>query len=162
MNDENTTWIEGDIDDVIIKPINKHDDDRGWLAEVFRSDEIASDLMPVMSYLSVTKPQASRGPHAHHEQTDIFAFMGPGDFELKLWDNRSESPSFGKLQTLHVGEKNPTVVTVPPGVVHGYKNISDIDAWVTNCPNRLFAGEGRKEPVDEIRHENEQNSPFTI
>lgn len=162
MSDKETKWESGEIAGVTIKTINKHTDNRGWLAEVYRSDEIDPSVMPAMSYLSVTKPGASRGPHAHSDQTDIFAFMGPGDFELRLWDNRNDSPSYGKFQLLTVGEKNPSVVTVPPGIVHGYKNISDIDAWVMNCPNRLFAGEGRKDPIDEIRHENDKNSPFTI
>ena len=39
---------------------------------------------------------------------------------------------------------------------------SSIDAVVLNFPNRLFAGRGKKQPVDEIRHENTVNTPFVI
>jgi dTDP-4-dehydrorhamnose 3,5-epimerase len=53
-------------------------------------------------------------------------------------------------------------VIVPPGVVHGYKNIGDKPGWVFNAPNRLYAGRGKQEPVDEIRHEDEDGSPFRI
>jgi len=53
-------------------------------------------------------------------------------------------------------------MVVPPDVVHGYKNISDVDGLVVNCPDRLFAGWNRSEPVDEIRHEEDGNSPFLI
>jgi len=33
---------------------------------------------------------------------------------------------------------------------------------VINCPNRLYAGEGRREPVDEIRHEDDANTIFRM
>jgi len=33
---------------------------------------------------------------------------------------------------------------------------------VINCPNRLYAGAGRKEEVDEIRHENSDESIFIL
>jgi dTDP-4-dehydrorhamnose 3,5-epimerase len=54
------------------------------------------------------------------------------------------------------------VVTVPPGVVHGYTNVSDEDAWVVNFPNRLYAGAGKREPVDEIRHEEASGHRFPM
>jgi dTDP-4-dehydrorhamnose 3,5-epimerase len=60
------------------------------------------------------------------------------------------------------GEQKPQAVIVPPGVVHAYKNIGSIPGWVINLPNRLYAGKGRKETVDEIRHEGEANSPYQM
>lgn len=137
-------------------------DERGWLSEVFRADEGPEDEVPVMSYLSVTNPGVARGPHEHVDQTDRFGFFGPGDFELRLWDNRPGSPTHGRALRLEVGAANPTLVVVPPGVVHGYRNISDIPAWVINFPNRLFMGAGRREPIDEIRHEEDPEAPFSM
>lgn len=34
--------------------------------------------------------------------------------------------------------------------------------YVFNGPNRLYAGEGKKEPVDEIRHEVAPGSPLRL
>jgi len=51
---------------------------------------------------------------------------------------------------------------VPPGVVHAYKNVSRVAGLVFNCPNRLYAGRHREEPVDEIRHEDRRDSPFRL
>jgi dTDP-4-dehydrorhamnose 3,5-epimerase len=48
-------------------------------------------------------------------------------------------------------------VWIPPGVVHAYRNVGTVPGLVFNAPNRLYAGHGKKEPVDEIRHE--QASP---
>ena len=60
------------IKDVIIKKIAKNSDSRGWLAEIYRSDEI--DFKPSMSYVSVTKSGIVRGPHEHKHQADCFVF----------------------------------------------------------------------------------------
>ncbi|MBC7336651.1 MAG: hypothetical protein H5U01_10320 [Clostridia bacterium] len=65
-------------------------------------------------------------------------------------------------QKLIVGESNAVCVTIPPGVVHAYKNISDKPGLVFNAPNRLYGGWGKKEKVDEIRYEDLPDSPFAI
>ncbi len=148
------------IKDVIIKNLKKFEDERGWLAEVYRNDEM--DYQPVMSYVSVTNPGVSRGPHEHKEQADFFVFVGPGDFALYLWDNRKSSETYGQNRIIEVGEKNPVAVLVPPGVVHGYKCISEKPAYSINLPDKLYAGKFKKSEVDEIRWEHDQNSPFKI
>jgi dTDP-4-dehydrorhamnose 3,5-epimerase len=51
---------------------------------------------------------------------------------------------------------------VPPGVVHGYRNVSDRSGWVFNAPNRLYAGPGKRDAVDEIRHEDCEHSPYRL
>jgi dTDP-4-dehydrorhamnose 3,5-epimerase len=53
-------------------------------------------------------------------------------------------------------------VIVPPGVVHAYRNVGTIAGWVFNAPNRLYAGPGKREPVDEIRHENQAESLYRL
>ncbi len=156
-------WFEGSIHDVILKKLVKHLDERGYLFETFRSDELPADLKPTMNYVSVTEPGIARGPHEHHEQTDIFAFAGPGNFKLKLWDNRSSSPTYRNWMELYAGQDKPMLVVIPPGIVHGYKNISSLErGMVLNFPDKLFMGPGKKELVDEIRHESDQNSPFSM
>ncbi|MDR2115728.1 MAG: dTDP-4-dehydrorhamnose 3,5-epimerase family protein [Planctomycetaceae bacterium] len=157
-----TVWNEGIIHDVEIRPLNKRADSRGWLSELFRRDELSSELFPAMCYVSETLPGITRGPHEHTNQTDFFAFFGPGDLKLYLWDNRSDSPTYYYKMILPVGVSNPAAVIVPPGVVHAYRCVSDVPALVLNAPNQLYAGNGKKEKVDEIRHENISNSPFAL
>ncbi|MDR0610876.1 MAG: dTDP-4-dehydrorhamnose 3,5-epimerase family protein [Planctomycetaceae bacterium] len=155
-------WREGIISDVEIRLLNKRTDSRGWLSELFRSDELKPELLPAMCYVSETLPGVTRGPHEHVDQTDFFAFFGPGDLKLHLWDYRPDSPTYCYKMIVLVGASNPTVVIVPPGVVHAYRCVSDIPALVLNAPNRLYAGKGKKENVDEIRHENITDSPFVL
>jgi len=153
---------DGTIDGVLIKPITKHHDERGWLAELFRQDEIDKSIYPVMAYLSVTYPGVTRGPHAHESQTDYFVFLGPSDFLVVMWDNRKDSPTFGCKMSIVAGESNPAAVAIPPGIAHGYKNIGTIPGVVINLPNRLYGGKGKREKVDEIRYEDDPDTPFKI
>ena len=148
------------IKGVIVKALNKYRDDRGWLAEIFRRDEFSFD--PAMAYVSETMPGVARGPHEHVHQSDCFVFLGPGSFRLYLWDRRSDSETNGESVELEVGADNPTLVIVPPGVVHGYKCVSDVPALSINLPDKLYKGEGKKEEIDEIRWEQDPASPYKI
>lgn len=148
------------INGVTIKELKKFEDSRGWLTEIYREDEI--NHKPAMSYVSMTKPGIVRGPHEHLAQTDLFVFLGPGNFRLYLWDNRKKSATFGEKIEVGGGEGKPLMVIVPPGVVHGYKCISEAQGWVINLPNALYAGKDRREKVDEVRWEKDPHNPFKI
>ncbi len=157
------SWQQGRIEGVFTKGLKKHLDRRGFLCETFRIDEFPEGIQPVMSYISCTEPGVTRGPHEHHEQTDIFAFPGPGNFCLRLWDNRQNSKTYGEYMEIFAGKDNPLVLVIPPGVVHAYKNISSSErGTVINYPDRLYKGWEKKEPVDEIRHEDDPSTPFKM
>ena len=152
----------GKIEGVIIKNLIKHVDDRGWLAETYRNDELDEQHFPAMAYISMTNRDVARGPHEHADQADNFSFIGPSNFKIYMWDNRKNSPTYMTKQVVFAGEDSPKSLIIPPGVVHAYKNVGEKQGAVLNFPNRLFAGRGRTEPVDEIRHESDQNSPFIL
>jgi len=149
-----------EIKGVIIRKLKLYDDTRGWLAEIYRNDE--QNLNVAMSYVSHTDFNQIRGPHEHKYQTDFFVFFVYGDFELYLWDNRKDSETYGEEIKLIVGQSNKVSVIVPPGVIHGYKSISKEGSMSINLPDKLYAGKGKKEEVDEIRYENDKNSKFKI
>ncbi|HRY52393.1 MAG TPA: dTDP-4-dehydrorhamnose 3,5-epimerase family protein [Candidatus Portnoybacteria bacterium] len=148
------------IEGVIIKKLKKNEDNRGWLAEIWRDDEI--NFKSQMGYVSLTKPGIIRGPHEHQKQSDCFIFLGPGNFTLHLWDRRPGSATEGEYFKESFGEDNPALVIVPPGVVHGYKNDFDKDAWCINLPDRLYKGKDKQEEIDEIRWEEKTDSPYKI
>jgi dTDP-4-dehydrorhamnose 3,5-epimerase len=145
---------KGQIEGVVVTPLTRYVDERGYLMETFRADTLPEGIRPAMSYVSVTEPGVERGPHEHVGQTDVFAFPGPGTFMIVLWDARPASPTLGARMRLFGGPESPLAVVVPPGVVHAYRNISRTERGVVlNYPDVLYGGWGRKEPVDEIRHE---------
>lgn len=150
------------IADVKWIPLKLYNDTRGWLAELFRNDLIDPNFHPQMAYVSMTKPDVVRGPHEHVDQADYFCFIGPSTFRVYLWDARKSSPTFGAKQEREVGENEPYALIVPAGVVHAYKNVGGKDGWVFNGANRLYAGWLKQDPVDEIRHEKDPNSPYRV
>lgn len=149
------------IEGVEIVPLQKQVDERGFLVETFRVDTLPEGLQPVMAYISYTEPEMGRGPHEHREQTDIFSIIGPGSFKIYLWDNRKHSRSYGNHIILFGGLDRPITLIIPPGVVHGYKNVSKTErrmVMVINHPDKLFAGWSKQEPVDEILHEDSEDT----
>ena len=155
-------FMRGAIRDVMVRDLRKFVDERGWLAELFRHDELDEEFHPVMSYISSTMPGVTRGPHEHVDQADLFCFIGPSNFKLRLWDNRPGSETFNYVMTLYVGADNPKMVIVPVGIVHAYRNVGTTSGIVINCPNRLYMGEGKREPIDEIRHEDDPATVFRM
>jgi dTDP-4-dehydrorhamnose 3,5-epimerase len=159
---EKQRFVTGQIEDVVVRELRKFTDKRGWLTELFRQDELEGEFFPVMAYISSTMPGTTRGPHEHVDQADLFCFMGPSNFKLRLWDNRPDSSTLGNMMTLIVGADDPKAVLVPKGVVHAYRNVGGVEGVVINCPNRLYMGSGRSESVDEIRHEDDPDTIFTM
>ena len=161
-------WKETEIEGVVIRTLVPNDDDRGSLTELFRRDELQQKLRkgfsPAMGYMSVTNPGVMRGPHEHRRQTDVFVFLGR--FELYLWKHHRKSVDPVIDLTTHIRYKVSTIpevpcrVIVPPGVVHGYENVGSEPGTVFNFPDQLYAGWGRGETVDEIRHENDPETKY--
>ena len=146
-------WTYAPIHDVTIKPTQINADHRGWLTELFRSDD-TQPIHPAMCYLSVTKPGVARGPHEHYFQTDHFFFIS-GTWIVKLWDARPSTPFHLHIFTI----KQPTLVTVPPGIIHAYANAGFKNSSVLNLPNQLYRGQNKSQPVDEVRHEDNPDYP---
>ncbi len=142
--------VDSKIPGVIARKLSRFTDPRGWLVELYREDELPEGFKPAMGYLSLTHTGVARGPHEHREQSDGFVFLF-GKFEITLWENRAGLHAIKEV--IVAGETNPLFLVVPPGVVHGYRNVGATDALVLNFPDRLYAGSGKQDPVDEIRHE---------
>ena len=156
------TFQNGHIDGVVVRDLVRYSDKRGWLTELYRSDEVEAPSLPAMAYVSATDPGAVRGPHEHRHQADYFCFLGPSMFRIYLWDNRSGSATYGKKMVLEAGQDRAIVLIIPAGVVHAYRNIGTVPGWSINLPNRLYGGVGRKEEVDEVRHENDPSTQFKL
>src|SRR4051812_26256684 len=105
-------FIDGEIDGVALRPLRFYHDARGWLVELFRQDELKQEWWPVMTYASQTLPGVTRGPHEHIDQTDGFAFLGPSDFKLFLWDTRAGSPTRGRRMVVVGGVSNPMAIWI--------------------------------------------------
>ena len=137
-------------------------DARGTLHELFRADEIPARFQPMMACSSWSHPGVARGPHEHVGQDDYFTFAGPSEFLVALWDARPGAAGAERGWLIHAGQTHPTRIYVPRGVVHGYRNIGAVSGLVVTVTNLLYRGCNRKDPVDEIRHELDPQSPYRL
>ncbi len=49
-------FTQGEIEGVVIKKLTRFSDERGYLVETFRIDNLPSKLKPVMSYILIPIP----------------------------------------------------------------------------------------------------------
>ncbi len=124
------------IHGVNVKPLKIIADERGYLMEMLRSDDPFFQRFG-QSYVSVAYPGVVKGWHFHKVQTDHFVIV-KGMMKVVLYDQREDSPTKGLINEFFMGEKNPILVTIPPGVVHGMKGIGTEPAMLVNVPTELY------------------------
>ena len=107
------------IQDVVIKKLITHSDDRGYFREVVREDE---PLLRHFGQSSITKtyPGVIKAFHWHHNQDDVW-YVVDGMARVVLYDRRPGSPTAGLTQVIYAGEDNPVVILIPCGIAHGYQ-----------------------------------------
>lgn len=124
------------IEDVKVKKLKVIPDERGRLMEMLRCDD---DLFNKFGqvYLSTTYPGVVKGWHYHKLQADNIVCV-KGMLKLVLYDGRESSATKGEVNEYFLGENNPLLVQVPKGVYHGWKCISENEAFVINCPTEPY------------------------
>lgn len=124
------------IDGVSVKRLRVIPDERGFLMEMLRSDD---DMFTEFGqvYLSVAYPGIVKGWHYHKLQTDYFTVV-KGMLKVVLYDRREGSPTHGEINEFFIGEKNPILISIPPGVVHGVKATGSEAGYLVNCPNKTY------------------------
>lgn len=127
----------GAIAGIIIKKLEPFSDERGMLMEILRADD---DLMLEkfgQVYLTTAYPNVVKAWHWHEKQDDNFCVI-KGMAKVALYDRRPDSPTFGNLMELFIGEKYPCVVHIPIGVAHGYKAIGDKPCYLINTITQMY------------------------
>jgi dTDP-4-dehydrorhamnose 3,5-epimerase len=137
------------------KPLRAIPDERGWLMEILRCDEI--ELLPRFGqvYVSATYPGVVKAWHCHRKQVDNFACIS-GMVKLVLVDTREDSSTRGVINEFFIGTLNPMLVQVPKLVYHGWKCISAEPSLVLNVPSEPYDHES----PDEIRLEPHGTLPY--
>lgn len=124
------------IDGVKTKQLRVIPDERGYLMEMLRCDD-EMFLKFGQVYLTVVYPGVVKGWHYHKVQDDIFIVI-KGMIKLVLYDQRIDSITFGLINEFFIGEHNPTLVTIPAGVVHGFKGNGVEPGYLINLPTEPY------------------------
>lgn len=129
---------------VRVEPLKVFADDRGFFTELARlgAPGLAKDMLPageskIQISATLTYPGTIKAIHYHFEQTDLWAPL-EGMFQVFLYDMRHDSPSFGRINTLYVGQYRPWTILIPPGVGHGYKVLGTQPAVLVYLTNRYY------------------------
>ena len=124
------------IQGVEIKKLKVIPDERGRLMEILRSDEKMFKKFGQV-YLSTVYPGAVKAWHYHKLQDDYVCCVR-GMIKMVLYDARPHSPSRKEIREFFLGEMNPLLVKIPKNVYHGWKGISESEAYVINVPTALY------------------------
>ena len=126
----------GKIDGVAIKQLRVIPDERGRLMEMLRSDDEVFERFG-QSYVTTTYPGVVKAWHMHRKQDDNVVCVR-GMIKLALYDGREGSATGGEVMEIFLGEHRPLLAHIPREVYHGWKCVSEYEAYVVNMPTELY------------------------
>ncbi|MDP9342751.1 MAG: dTDP-4-dehydrorhamnose 3,5-epimerase family protein [Actinomycetota bacterium] len=118
----------GAIDGVrLLRPV-RHQDDRGFVLEVFRESDLDSGF--VQANHSHSRSGVLRGLHYHRRQSDAW-YVVSGRAQVALVDLRE--PDRPVTATVELSGDDPATLLIPPGVAHGFLALTELDLlyWVS-------------------------------
>lgn len=121
----------GMIEGVQVRPLRQIPDERGRVMHMLRCDDPGFEKFGEI-YFSTAYPGVIKGWHIHQRMTLNYAVV-VGMIKLVLYDDRTGSPTRGRLTELFVGEQNYCLVSIPPLIWNGFKAIGTQMAIVANC-----------------------------
>jgi len=123
------------LEGVIVKPLTKFADERGFFTEIIRMDwkDLIGDDQLVQANLSISYPGIIRAWHRHERgQVDYFVTI-EGALKICVYDEVG-----GELDEIISTGENLQVVRVPGHYWHGFKVISSKPALLLYFVNKLY------------------------
>ncbi len=133
------------IKDVRLTPLVTHVDDRGYLTEILRATDEHFTKFGQVYIVGMVKSNVIRAWHKHEVLWDWF-FISHGTAKFALYDDREDNPTYKEINTFVISARNPALLTVPPGVFHGWMSLED-DTQLISTASEVY----NKENPDEIR-----------
>jgi dTDP-4-dehydrorhamnose 3,5-epimerase len=124
------------IEGVKIRKLRLIPDERGYLMEMMRTDWEEYEKFGQV-YVTAVYPGVVKGWHYHKIQSDHFICV-QGMAKVVLYDSREGSPTKGEINEFFIGSLNPAMLKIPPGVMHGFKGISQETTLIVNVPTELY------------------------
>lgn len=107
------------IEGLLRLPLEVHEDDRGWFAEIRRDSELPKPT--VQTNLSFSGAGVIRGLHYHERgQDDLFVCLR-GRARVVVLDLET-----GATFTEDIGDDNPVALYVPGRCAHGFEALTDV------------------------------------
>ena len=99
-------------------PLTRHEDERGWFAELTRASSLPKPIR--QANMSWSRQGVIRGLHYHERgQDDLFVCLA-GMVRVVVLDRET-----GETFTEDIGDENPVAIYVPGRNAHGYEALTD-------------------------------------
>ena len=121
---------------VEIRPLKPMVDERGYLMEMLRSDDPLFQQFG-QAYVAMNYPGVIRAWHYHKKQLDFWVVV-KGEIKVGMYDGREDSPTKGIVNEVFMGERYPTLLKIPIGVLHGYKTVGVEPSLLINFPTQPY------------------------
>ena len=118
---------------VEVRHLKPHRDNRGGLIKILMRQHLPEAARAFGEiYISWAAPGAVKANH-YHERTTEWFYLLRGRARLVV-----EDPRTGERATLRLDEREPAVVTVPPGIAHALVNDGDEPAHLLAYADRPY------------------------
>lgn len=105
-----------------IKKLTVKKDDRGWLAEIIRTEDVNSQFGQIL--VTTALPGKTKGNHYHKRKKEWYIVI-KGKGLLRLKDSKTS-----EIKELILDSKDLTLVEMPLNVIHAIKNIGDEELFL--------------------------------
>jgi dTDP-4-dehydrorhamnose 3,5-epimerase len=129
--------LQEQIDGVSVRRPPTHADARGTLTEIYDLRWGFTEDPLVYVYHVTIRPGQLRGWVVHREQNDrLFAYAGV--LKIVLYDARTDSPTYGRINVFHLGGHDRALLSIPCGVYHAVCNVGAEEGAFVNLPSRPY------------------------
>lgn len=101
-----------------------HEDDRGYLFEVLHQSDRFVPRFGQTYIVGNRTPYTVRAFHKHRDLHDWFCIVN-GAAKFVLVDDRQDSATYRRSDTLVASARKPSLIVVPPGIYHGWMSLED-------------------------------------
>ena len=116
---------------VAIHPLAQIKDERGAVMHMLRADQKEFESFGEI-YFSVVRQGVVKAWKRHQRMVQNFA-VPVGEIRFVLYDDRSGSPTRGKIQEIVTGADRYALIRIPPLLWYGFQGIATGDSMIANC-----------------------------
>lgn len=134
------------IEGIYWKKLQPIVDGRGDVTELWSIPWIENEplIIPRHIYQSATDYGVIKAWHLHQIHTDQFV-VTRGKLQVVCVDLRPTSPTYCQVNSFILGIQQPSLLVIPPGILHGWKALTAPEVLVINLQSHVF------DPADEFR-----------
>ena len=114
-----------------VKKLNVKSDERGWLVEIIRPEDVGNDAFGIV-LLTTARPGQVKGGHYHKRKTEWYCVI-KGTGLLTIINNAS-----GKKEEHILRQKKMLLIRIPPNYTHFIKNIGNDEMFLLAYVDEAF------------------------